>query len=166
MIAEKRNLQYAQERKLALSVQSPDFKLPIVWCDLKKITHVISNLLDNAVSYTWKGEIVVSYELVGDGYLKINFKDSGSGITDADRAKIFQKFSRGTGASGMHPDGSGLGLYICKKIVEGNDGEISFASEGKDKGTTFSFTLPVFKNQQPVDQRGIITRGNKIELFN
>jgi len=165
MVLEKKDLQYAKDRKLTLSVEPPKFKVPIVWCDLKKITHVISNLLDNAVFYTYKGGIVVSYEVAGD-YLKINVKDTGNGITEEDKKKIFQKFSRGTGASGMHPDGSGLGLYIAKKIVEGNGGEISFASDGVDKGTTFSFTIPVYIDQQTGNPGDVVTRENKVEIFN
>ena len=165
MVAEKRDLQYAKDRQLTLSVEPPKFKVPIVWCDLKKITHVVSNLLDNAVFYTYKGGIVVSYELTGD-YLKSNIRDTGNGITEEDKKKIFQKFSRGTGASGMHPDGSGLGLYIAKKIVEGSGGEISFFSEGAGKGTTFSFTVPVYTDQQAGNPGEVVTRENKVEIFN
>jgi signal transduction histidine kinase len=165
MVEEKKNLQYAKERKLVISAEKPDFEIPTVWCDIKRITDVISNLLDNAVFYTYKGKIVVFYELVGD-YLKINVKDTGNGITEEDKKKLFQKFTRGTGASGMHPDGSGLGLYIVKKIMEGSGGEISFASDGAGKGTTFSFTIPIYTNQQAGNMGDIVTRENKIEIFN
>jgi len=165
MVEEKKNLQYTKERKLIISAEKPDFEIPTVWCDIKRITDVISNLLDNAVFYTYKGEIVVFYELVGD-YLKINVKDTGNGITEEDKKKLFQKFTRGTGASGMHPDGSGLGLYIVKKIMEGSGGEISFASDGAGKGTTFSFTIPIYTNQQAGNMGDIVTRENKIEIFN
>jgi signal transduction histidine kinase len=165
MVEEKKDLPYAKERKLKISVQAPDFKVPVLWCDLKKVTHVISNLLDNAVYYTYKGKIVVSYELEED-YLKINVNDTGNGITEEDKKKIFQKFSRGTGASSMRPDGSGLGLYIAKKIIESNGGEMSFFSEGQGQGTTFSFTVPIYTNQQSSDLGEVATRENKIEIFN
>ena len=66
----------------------------------------------------------------------------------------------------MQPDGSGLGLYIAKKIVEGNGGEISFASEGSGKGTTFSFTVPVYVDQQAGNPGEVVTRENKVEIFN
>jgi signal transduction histidine kinase len=165
MVEEKKGMQLAKERKLKLSVEKPDFKIPDVWCDLKKITHVISNLLDNAVYYTYKGKITASYELIGEDFLKISVKDSGAGIAEQDQKKIFQKFSRGSGASGMRPDGSGLGLFIAKKIVEGNGGEISFMSKGAGKGTTFSFTVPIYKNQQTGAANDAITRENKIEMY-
>lgn len=164
LIEEKKNIPLAKERKLSLSVKKPDFKIPIVWCDYKKIAHVISNLLDNAVFYTYKGKVEVSYELVNGEYLKINVQDTGSGITKEERKKLFQKFSRGSKATGMHPDGSGLGLYIARKIVEGNGGELTVFSEGKDKGSTFSFTLPIYKNQK-ASKEEIITRDKKMEMF-
>jgi len=148
LLAEKKNLKLAQDRNLRLAVEKPDFKLPLVWCDPKKIEHVVSNLLDNAVFYTPKGEVAISYELIGSKLLKVNIKDTGAGIAAKDKEKLFQKFSRGTGATNLHPDGSGLGLYIAKKIVGGNDGELIYSSEGLNQGSTFSFTLPLYQNQK------------------
>jgi len=164
MVEEKKNMQYAKERKLKIYVEKPKFKIPPVWCDAKKITDVVSNLLDNAVFYTYKGEVVVSYESL-EKYLKINIKDTGSGISDEDKKKLFQKFSRGSDASSMHPDGSGLGLYIVKKIMEGSGGEVMFISDGVGKGTTFSFTLPIYAGQKTSSTRKVETRQNKIEIF-
>ncbi|MFA6410671.1 MAG: HAMP domain-containing sensor histidine kinase [Candidatus Buchananbacteria bacterium] len=158
LIPEKQNLQLALERKLKIEVQKPEFsaqarsafggEIPLVWCDYKKIAHVISNLLDNAIYYTRQGGVTVFYELVGKNYLKINIKDTGSGISKQDQKKLFQKFSRLKNATDLRPDGSGLGLFIAKKIIQGNDGEITCFSEGADKGSTFSFTLPIYKNQK------------------
>ncbi|MFA5729895.1 MAG: ATP-binding protein [Candidatus Paceibacterota bacterium] len=162
MIKEKKELNNVKTRKLKLEVEKPDFKIPDVWCDLQKITHVISNLLDNAVNYTYKGKIVVSYEL-DNGFLKINVKDTGAGISEEDRIKIFQKFSRSSSALKMNPNGSGLGLYVAKKIVEGNGGEISFYSRGENQGTTFSFTIPIYKNQE--ETKVLVNKPNKIEIF-
>ncbi len=165
LILEKQKMQAAQTKGIDIAVEKPKFKVPVVWCDYKKIAHVISNLLDNAVYYTPKGQVTVFYELAGD-YLKVNVKDTGVGIFGEDTEKIFQKFSRGKKATDQRPDGSGLGLFIAKKIVEGNFGEITFYSEGKGKGTTFSFTLPVYKNQKAdADQEKPISR-NKIVRFN
>lgn len=166
LIPEKQKLQLTQERKLKIYVQKPKFKAPIVWCDYKKIGHVISNLLDNAVYYTRQGSVTVFYELVGNDYLKINVKDTGVGITEEDKEKIFQKFSRGDNATDLRPDGSGLGLFIAKKIVDGNDGEMMYVSEGKDKGSTFSFTVPIYKDQKaaPGEEKPV-TREKKIVIF-
>ncbi len=164
MVEEKNRMEKVKERNLKITVEKPEFEIPLVWCDADKITHVVSNLLDNAVFYTFEGGINVSYELL-KGFLKINVKDTGCGISEADRAKIFQKFSRGTSAPGMNPNGSGLGLYIAKKIVESNDGDLAFSSEGEGKGTTFSFTIPLF-NKQKSDKDKTATKENRIEIYN
>ncbi|MFA6534311.1 MAG: HAMP domain-containing sensor histidine kinase [Patescibacteria group bacterium] len=148
LIPEKKKMQLAVERKLALEVKKPAFPMPLVWCDYKKTAHVVSNLLDNAIYYTRQGKVTVDFELLGKDYLKVNVKDTGVGISPADKKKLFQKFSRGESATDLRPDGSGLGLFIAKKIVEGNDGEIACASAGAGKGSTFSFTVPIYKNQK------------------
>ncbi|MBI2458989.1 MAG: GAF domain-containing protein [Parcubacteria group bacterium] len=149
LIPEKQKMQLARERNLTIEVLEPKFKMPIVWCDYKKIAHVVSNLLDNAVYYTRQGKVTLYYELLDDNYLQVNVKDTGVGISEEDKKKLFQKFSRGNNATDLRPDGSGLGLFIAKKIVEGNWGELAGISQGQDKGATFSFTLPIYKNQQP-----------------
>ncbi|MFA6322462.1 MAG: HAMP domain-containing sensor histidine kinase [Candidatus Buchananbacteria bacterium] len=176
LIPEKKKLQLAVERKLKISVQKPDFlakgaseankKIPLVWCDRQKITHVISNLLDNAVYYTRQGEVTVIYELVGKDYLKIIVKDTGAGISDEDKKKLFQKFSRGQNATNLRPDGSGLGLFIAKKIVEDNGGKMACTSAGVNLGSMFSFTLPIYKNQkeEPGEEK-LMTREKKIVIF-
>lgn len=148
LILEKKKIKAAQEKNLTIEAEKPEFKIPTVWCDYKKISHVISNLLDNGIHYTRQGKVVVSYELAGKDFLKINVKDTGAGIYGEDKEKIFQKFSRGEKATDLRPDGSGLGLFIAKKIVGGNGGDMTYYSAGKNKGTTFSFTLPIYKNQR------------------
>jgi signal transduction histidine kinase len=148
LISEKQKMPLAIQRKLTISVNKPSFKIPTVWCDGKKINHVISNLLDNAIYYTEQGGVTVSYELAGGKYFKIDVTDTGAGISAEDKKILFQKFSRGRGANSLRPDGSGLGLYISKKIVEGNNGEMTCASKGAGKGSTFSFTVPIYQSQQ------------------
>jgi len=148
LIPEKQKMPLAIQRKLSISVSGPTFKIPTVWCDGKKITHVISNLLDNAIYYTEQGGVTVSYELIDKKYLKVNVADTGAGISEEDKKILFQKFSRGRGAGSLCPDGSGLGLYISKKIVEGNNGEMTCISKGVGKGSTFSFTVPIYQSQQ------------------
>jgi len=166
LLPEKKKLKLAVQRKLKLSVEKPDFEVPPVWCDLKKIAHVISNLLDNAVFYTEHGSVTVSYELVDNSYVKVNVKDTGWGISKEDKKKLFKKFSRGSDASGLHPDGSGLGLYIARKIVEGNSGEMTYSSEGRGKGSTFSFTLPIYKNQKrEKGDEDTVSREKNIVIF-
>lgn len=166
LITEKEKLKLAQERKLKIILKKPGFKLPLVWCDQAKITHVISNLLDNAVFYTEKGSVTVSFALSSDkNYLQISVKDTGVGLDAENKKRLFQKFSRGAGATSLHPDGSGLGLYIAKKIVEGNNGEMTYESAGPGQGTTFSFTLPTFQNQVKTARQKVNQPRAKIIIF-
>ncbi|KKQ91609.1 MAG: Two-component sensor kinase [Microgenomates group bacterium GW2011_GWC1_39_7b] len=69
-------------------------------------------------------------------------KDEGIGIPNDEKSHIFTRFYRASNAKTAHPDGSGLGLYIVKSIVESSGGKIWFESE-VDKGTTFFFSLPL-----------------------
>lgn len=165
LLEEKKNIIKNKGGEISITLEKPSFKVPLVWCDYKKIAHVISNLLDNAVFYTYKGKVSLSYKLIGENYLKIIIKDTGVGLSENDQKNLFQKFSRGKKASGMHPDGSGLGLYIARKIIEGNNGEISVQSKGTGKGSLFNFTIPIYKNQKA--EKGDIetVQDKKIELF-
>lgn len=151
LIPEKQKLRLAIERKLTITLEKPHSKLPLAYCDSKQVVNVVSNLLDNAVFYTNQGGVTVSFENSGDGFIKVIVKDTGAGIAESDKGKLFQKFVRGSGATQLHPDGSGLGLYIAKKIVEGNNGTINVESEGAGKGSSFSFTLPMYDGKQSDD---------------
>lgn len=122
--------------------------------------------LDNAVYYTREGKVTVYYELLNNNYLQVNIKDTGAGIAEADKQKLFQKFSRGDKATDLHPDGSGLGLFIAKKIVEGNFGQLSYFSQGQGQGSTFSFTMPIYKNQQVNITKEKPVSREKIVIFN
>ncbi|MEK7061767.1 MAG: HAMP domain-containing sensor histidine kinase [Patescibacteria group bacterium] len=132
------------KKSLEIIINEPDFKIPFVLCDIKRINNVIYNLIDNAISYTQKGMISISYQMVENNkYLKVNIKDTGVGFTKEDKEKIGQKFYRAKNALLSHPDGSGIGLYISKSIIENNKGKLFYESEGENKGSVFSFILPV-----------------------
>jgi signal transduction histidine kinase len=165
VVTEKQKMPIVRERNLTVKSEKPNFVLPLVWCDYKKIIHVVSNLLDNAIYYTRSGEVSVSYELVPN-FLQIRVTDTGAGITEEDKKKLFQKFSRGSCATNLRPDGSGLGLFIAKKIIDGSGGAISCNSAGQDKGATFSFTLPIYQNQQGATEQNKQISRKKIVIFN
>jgi Signal transduction histidine kinase len=119
--------------------------IPPVKTDPKQIVQVISNLLQNAISYTKKGSVSLSCDQISDDFVKVYVADTGCGIDEEDKEKIFEKFVRGTRAIHERPSGSGLGLYIAKKIVEANGGQMKLEMSEPDKGSTFSFTLPIWK---------------------
>lgn len=116
-------------------------KEKVVKVDVEKMTLAIKNLVDNAISYTPSGgEIEVK---VKRGRQKIEFsiRDTGMGIPKKEQDKVFSRFFRGTNAVKKETEGTGLGLFISKNIIEAHDGKIWFESK-EHKGTTFYFTLP------------------------
>lgn len=137
----------AEKKNLSLTAKVPD-KLPIVLGDREEITRVISNLVDNAIKYSEFGEIVIS-AVRRNREIEVAVKDTGVGIsTPKDHYdKLFDRFFQEKARS----DGSGVGLAICKKIVEAHGGRIWVESEGKGKGATFKFNLPL--NSEKEDKK-------------
>jgi PAS domain S-box-containing protein len=114
----------------------------------KRIKEVIENLLINAIKYSPpEGDITISSEKTSD-FIKIYVIDTGIGLTKEEKETIFREFGKiekyGQGWD-IGTEGTGLGLYISKKIIELHEGEIGVESEGKDKGSTFYFSVPVIK---------------------
>ena len=124
-----------------------DFKkegnIPKVYTDYSLIRMVIENLIDNAIHYSrGKGKIEISLEKKGKNKVLFKIKDNGIGIPKEDQKFIFRKFFRSENAKKKKTRGSGLGLYVCRSIIEKLGGKIWFKSE-ENKGTTFYFTLPI-----------------------
>jgi len=103
--------------------------------DKEKLRQVLINLIDNAIKYTKEGQIEVNLQINNDKIV-LFVKDTGAGISEAVKGVLFQKFSRGDGAK-LNSDGSGLGLYLVKEIVEAHKGHVWVESEGLGKGSTF-----------------------------
>lgn len=112
----------------------PDY---ILYTDPKRVTQVISNMLSNALKYTEKGSITLTYHIEND-YLKVEISDTGIGIEEENIDSIFQRFMQ----VDNFKQGIGLGLPICKTIIEALKGEIGVESE-IGKGSKFWFTLPL-----------------------
>jgi len=110
----------------------------IVMTDTQRVQQVISNLLNNAIKFTREGEIRVGYDLLPDNILKIYVKDTGIGIEEKDQERIFARLVK------LNRDisGWGLGLHICKSIVEELGGTIGVESK-IGEGSCFWFTIPV-----------------------
>lgn len=142
-----------KKKNLKLDFKKPmDGKLPKVKVDREKIKLAVENLIDNAVKYTpLGGGVTVSLKC---DKLKIEFKvqDSGIGIPKNQEERVFGKFFRAPQAVQMETDGSGLGLYLTKNIVESHGGEIGFISE-EGKGSTFWFTLPLKEEFEEILER-------------
>lgn len=119
-----------------------DESVPVVPADPILMRIIFQNLLSNAVKYTGNGgKVAVSVERV-DGSIAISVADTGCGIPKDVQPKIFSKLFRAENAKAIDSDGTGLGLYIIKSIMEQVGGSVRFSSE-EGKGTTFTVTLPL-----------------------
>lgn len=138
-----------KKKDLRVLFQKPFQKTPKVLVDEEKIKLAIQNLLENSIKYTRKnGEILIFLEPLKKE-IKFSIKDNGLGIPKNQQWRVFSKFFRGSNVIQIEPDGTGLGLFITKNIIEAHGGKIWFESE-EGKGTTFYFTLPFEKTNQDV----------------
>jgi len=135
----------ANELGLTVSLEQSE-SLPLVLADPDKIKEVLLNLIGNSLKFTPKdGKIAISFIHKGD-FIETTVLDTGAGIEAEDIPKLFQKFGLlpGSYAANQAALGTGLGLYICKSIVELHEGAILARSGGKGKGASVVFSLKVF----------------------
>ncbi len=114
----------------------------IIDADANYISHAFNNIIDNAEKYTIAGGAAISVS-AADKYARVKVRDTGIGISGENKKRLFKKFSRGVDATKDNPSGSGLGLFIVKKIISEHKGEISFESERVGHGAAFTVSLPV-----------------------
>ncbi|HJP70407.1 MAG TPA: ATP-binding protein [Candidatus Limnocylindria bacterium] len=136
-----------RDHGLDLRTVPPEVPL-VASVDRMRIEQVLDNLIENAIKYTTNGrlpEINVGWE--GD-QARIAVIDSGVGIPEKERERIFERFYRGSNVENVTDTGMGLGLYICRRIVEGHGGRI-WAQPTQGGGTTFVVTLPARPAVEP-----------------
>lgn len=137
LIAEFEPFTKASNVEISLETEK---NLPRIANDPSQIKIVIENLIDNAIRYIKdKGKVAIRL-LRKDKNIYFEIKDNGVGIPKEDQKYIFQKFFRSENVVKYQTQGSGLGLYISKAIIEGSGGKIGFQSQG-GRGSTFWFTL-------------------------
>jgi signal transduction histidine kinase len=121
-----------------------DENLPDVWADPSRIRLVLQNLLDNAVKYSNdNGRVEVKIGREGDN-LRCEIIDNGVGISVSQQSQVFQKFFRSDNIKKNQVEGTGLGLFIVKAIIEMSKGKVDFESK-EGKGSNFWFTIPIIK---------------------
>ncbi len=132
----------ATRHGVAIAFIELDHALPQVDVDREKIKIAIENLIDNAIKYTPKdGTVTITFQEEG-GFISLVVHDTGIGISEKDQTFIFNKFFRGQNAVLRETEGSGLGLYITKNIVEHHHGTVRFESH-LNSGSTFVVQLPL-----------------------
>jgi signal transduction histidine kinase len=143
MVSYKRTLN-VEEKALAVKLvfnKGLSDKNSLVKTDINRLKQILSNLLDNAVKFTPKGEITMGYELIESNLLKFYVKDTGTGIPIDQQSIIFERFRQVCDDKDILSRGTGLGLSIVKNMVELLGGEIWVQSK-LNEGTQFYFTLP------------------------
>lgn len=129
----------SQNRLLSVAIPAD---LPTIAADRSSLSEVIGNLIDNAIKYSNEGGAVnVSAAVAGD-YVKVAVEDNGIGMPASVIGNLFHKFYR-SHRSRETVAGTGIGLYICKAIVESHGGQIGVSS-AEGQGSTFWFTVPIY----------------------
>lgn len=128
--------------KITLNFEVMNGPIPPVEIDQEKIKRVIMNMLSNSIKYTpAQGTVRIAVKK-DERAITVSITDSGVGIPKTDQKKVFSKFFRSPNVIKLAPDGTGLGLFIAKSLVEAMGGKIGFRSE-EGHGATFYFTLPL-----------------------
>ncbi len=133
-----------KERKIRFNFKKTKEELPEIMVNEGKIRIAIENILSNAVEYTPSGGQITVLLGRDKKEIKIQISDTGLGIPEQQQGRVFTKFFRGSNIIQKETEGTGLGLYIAKNIINGHGGKIWFISE-EGKGTTFYLTLPIKK---------------------
>lgn len=150
----------ALSHKLVLKYVPLIGALPVAEVDQEKIRQVVVNLIDNAVKYTPKGSVTVSVQInetpinapaglfasisrgkIKDRRVSVFITDTGIGLNQEDIDQLYQKFFRVKKAAQVFTGGSGLGLFVVKKIVDLHGGDLGVWSAGRGKGSTFAFSI-------------------------
>ncbi len=128
----------AKLKNLKFTLDLPKEAIPPIEGNGEYLEQVVVSLVNNAIRYTESGIVAMSLER-NDNDIIVRVKDSGIGIRKKDIPKLFQRFQRGTNAVATHPDGSGLGLFIAKKIIDSHKGASIYVEDSAlNKGTVFA----------------------------
>jgi len=137
----------AAEHGIKITVPDPSAKVPRVRADHTRLKQVLLNLMSNAVKYNREnGTVSISFKETANAMLRIAVSDTGDGISKDDQSKLFKPFSR-LGAENTEIEGTGIGLVVCKDLVELMNGAVGLESE-VGKGSTFWIELPRAEGDQ------------------
>ncbi|WP_337840246.1 ATP-binding protein [Rheinheimera sp.] len=128
---------YAQEYQVAVHMK---LQPCVVLADAGRLRQVLDNLLSNAIKFSESGQSVQLTLFTKDQKARLEVQDQGCGISDEFRSRVFEKFSQADSSSSRKTEGTGLGLTICKSIIEAHQGQIGFYSQ-TGQGSTFWFEL-------------------------
>ena len=148
----------AATRQIELVYKKPDH-FPVLNLDETKIRQVVMNFLDNAIYYTPKGGKVEAGLTATDSTISYTVTDTGVGVPKEVQHHLFSKFYRADNARKMRPDGTGLGLFMAKKVIVAQGGAIIFKST-EGKGSVFGFSFPR-KSMELKGEKAVVTDAPK-----
>ena len=151
--------QIALDKGLEWQASIPE-DLPRVWGDRTRLRQIVLNLINNAVKFTSQGKVTLRVTTL-DEIIIVEVSDTGLGISLEDQRVVFDEFHQSERTTARGYGGLGLGLSICKRLVELHGGTIGVQSSGQEgAGSTFYFTLPVMKSEvEAASPEGIIHDG-------
>ena len=138
--AVENNAGYAAGKTISVSL-SLEPELPRITVDGSRISQIAENLVNNAIKFSPKGRQVAIHTRSGEGFVLVEVRDTGPGLTDADLQKLFVKYAKLSNKPTGGEKSSGLGLAICKKLIDLHRGQIG-ARNNSEGGATFWFQLP------------------------
>jgi signal transduction histidine kinase len=138
----------AHDRNVKLNYHPPEHEVPTITLDEPKTRQAILNLINNAIYYSPNG-IVDVYLDSDQNNIIFKVADTGIGVPDEEKPHLFTKFFRADNARKESPNGTGIGLYLVKRVVTDQHGKIIFTSQ-VGKGSVFGFTLPI-KSEAPAN---------------
>ena len=152
----------ARTHGIKLRLNATDHPLPLL-ADESKVRQVIMNYIDNAIYYSRaNGTVVINLEKIGNT-AALTVVDTGIGVPKEEQARLFNKFFRAKNARKARPDGTGVGLYLARRVIAAHGGSIIFSSyEGK--GSTFGFRMPLSKESAHRIEDAQIPKEEPIQL--
>lgn len=138
-------------KKLALQIDTPEEKIPLVFADKNRLRQVLVNLLGNAIKYTDEGGVTFSFKQL-DHHVKVYIKDTGKGIAEENKILLFRKFQQAESniLTRETAKGTGLGLYISRMMMNAMGGEVVLEQSEVGKGSTFSVTIPIATEDEKI----------------
>ncbi|MFZ1258468.1 MAG: ATP-binding protein [Candidatus Saccharimonas sp.] len=139
--------QIAVSHDITITYRKPT-SFPMLYLDEGKIRQVIMNFIDNAIYYSPDSTTIAIKLTIEEGFAVLRVTDKGIGVPQDVQDHLFTKFFRAENARAQRPDGTGIGLYLAKRIIDGHKGLVLFESI-PGKGSTFGFRLPIKKLSTP-----------------
>lgn len=143
----------AKDKGLDFQYKKPAKALPEISMDKGKMFEAVFNFAENAIKYTPSGSVTLSVEQIIDK-IRITVTDTGIGIYKDDLPSLFEKFTRGRDTSRLQTEGSGLGLYVVRLMIEAHHGKVWAESEGEGKGSKFIIEIPAGQPKEILKQQG------------